>query len=156
MRLYVPCIMGQFSYLFSGGVPIIASRLRGLGITAETFAYGSVSLIEAQCRSYQNAGYSLGLVGFSLGTSTADYLQRFLHVELMVCLAESSLEQTFKINHELCKRSVLWHGPDFLSDAGGADGFDVIEVTYLPHLLIPYSPTIQSDILSRFKALAGS
>lgn len=154
MKLFVPCIMGQFSYLFSGGIPIIASRLRGIsGITTETWTYDSVIPIIARCQQYRRAGYSLGAVGFSLGTSTVDYIQQTLPFELIICLAESSLEQTFHINHKLCQRSVLWHGPDFLSDAGGADGFDITLQTPLPHLLIPYSPTIQRDILTRFKAL---
>jgi hypothetical protein len=153
MKLYVPCIMGQWGVIFSGGVPIIASRLRGIGVVAETFAYGSVNAIFAQCNSYLRAGYSLGAVGFSLGTSTVGLMQQTLPFELVVCLAESSLERRFKINHKLCKRSVLWHGWDFLSDAGVTDGFDLTIQTALPHLLIPYSPRIQADIVARFQAL---
>lgn len=154
MKIYAPFFMGQFGYTFSAPIPYMASKVRALGIEAETFSYADAQRAWKTCYDKLNAGYSLAALGYSLGVTSATYLQQHLPFKLVMCLAASSLGANHAIDKKQTARSVLWHGTDTLSSAGLNLGFDVVHQTSLPHLAIPYSPTIQANVLDEFRKLA--
>jgi hypothetical protein len=98
-------------------------------------------------------GYKIALVGYSLGNTTATYLQRHLAVDLLLAISESSLGGNHPIKKENTKRSVLWYGPDMLSNAGVHDGFDEINYVEKLHLMMPLDPRVVTGVLDELKSL---
>ena len=154
--VYAAFVMGQGGYLFSLGMPVLASRARAQGVVAETFRYGDFIAIAARCAAYRKQGYRIALIGYSLGCSTATYLQSpamNAKVDLLMALAESELAQNYPINKRNTARSVLWHGWDFLSSAGEDDGFDTVLETRAFHLLVDFAPAITASVLGELTTL---
>src|SRR5262249_5396885 len=100
-------------------------------------------------------GYKIALVGYSLGNTTATYLQRHLAVDLLLAIAESSLGRNHPIMKEHTKRSVLWYGPDTLSNRGLRDGFDEINYIETMHLLMDVDPRVVRGVLDELKSLVA-
>jgi hypothetical protein len=75
-------------------------------------------------------------------------------VDLLLAVAESSLGNNHPIKRENTRRSVLWYGPDFLSNAGVQDGFD--KTTYINnfHLGMNIDPRVVTGVLQELKDLA--
>lgn len=148
-RVYCACFMGQFGYLFSPGIPRTASRLRNIGCRADVYGYKDVAAARNQLTVYRNLGFKTVGIGYSLGCTSVTYLQTQIPFDLVMCLAESELAgpNNHPINHHLTKRSVLWHGPDFLSSAGLKDGFDAVHQIDAIHLWIDLSPEVSENIL---------
>jgi hypothetical protein len=90
-----------------------------------------------------------------LGNTAATYLQTRLAVDLLLAIYESSLGDNHPIKKENTKRSVLWYGPDPLSNAGVHDGFDEINYIESLHLVIPLDRRVVNGVLDELKGLVA-
>ncbi len=152
-KVYAAFFLGQGGYLFSWGIPHLASEARKLGVETDVFTYSDVTSAWAKIVRRRNDGYKIALVGYSLGNTTATYLQQHLTVDLLLAISESSLGQNHRIQKENARRSVLWYGPDMLSNGGTHDGFDAMHYIESTHLLMDVDPRVVSGVLSELKSL---
>ena len=152
-KAYVAFFLGQGGYLFSWGIPSLASDARKLGFVADVYSYSDVNAAWANIIRKRKEGYKIALVGYSLGNTTATYLQRNLAVDLLLAISESSLGLNHPIKKENTKRSVLWYGPDMLSNAGTHDGFDETKYIDSMHLMMDVDPRVVSGVLDELKSL---
>jgi hypothetical protein len=154
-KVYVAFFLGQGGYSLSWGIPYLAWRARKLGMETEIFPYTEIqkswkSIVRAQAK-----GYKIALVGYSLGNSTATYLQRRLKIDLLLAVAQSSLAHNYRIDKRNTRRSVLWYGPDYLSNAGLKNGFDEVNFVDAPHLWMSVDARVTRNVLLELKELAG-
>jgi hypothetical protein len=153
-KAYVAFFLGQGGYLFSWGIPYLAWQARELGMEADVFRYTEVKTAWKQISRKKADGYKVALVGYSLGNTTSTYLQRHLDVDLLIAIAESSLGRNHHIKKQNTKRSVLWYGPDFLSNAGLKHGFDEINYADTIHLFMDVDSRVVSSVLGELKTMA--
>ncbi len=154
-KAYAAFFLGQGGYLFSWGIPLLASGARKLGLATDVFSYTDVKPAWTNIVRRRKDGYKIALVGYSLGNTTTTYLQRHLAVDLLLAISESSLGRNHPINKENTKRSVLWYGPDLLSNAGVHDGFDATNYIESLHLLMDVDPRVVSGVLDELKRLVA-
>ena len=154
-KAYAAFFLGQGGYLFSWGIPLLESGARKLGLATDVFSYTDLKPAWTNIVRKRNDGYKIALVGYSLGNTTATYLQRHLAVDLLLAISESSLGRNHPINKENTKRSVLWYGPDMLSNAGVHDGFDETKYIETLHLLMDIDPRVVSGVLDELKSLVA-
>ena len=152
-KSYAAFFLGQGGYLFSWGVPYLASQAQEMGMETDIFEYSAVKEAWAKIKQKKKDGYKIALVGYSLGNTTITWLQRYLTVDLLLAVAESSLGNNHPIKRENTRRSVLWYGPDFLSNAGQQDGFDKINYVNNFHLGMNVDPRVVSGVLQELKDL---
>ena len=152
-KAYAAFFLGQGGLLFSWGIPYLASQARELGMETDIFSYADVRTAWKKISQKKDDGYKIALVGYSLGNTTITYLQRHLEVDLLLAISESSLGRNHRIKKENTKRSVLWYGPDFLSNAGLADGFDKINYVENTHLLMDVDPRVANAVVGELKKL---
>jgi hypothetical protein len=152
-KSYAAFFLGQGGLWFSWGIPYLASQAQELGMETEIFEYSAVKEAWKRITQKKKDGYKIALVGYSLGNTTITWLQKYLVVDLLLAVAESSLGQNHPIKRENTRRSVLWYGPDFLSNAGLKDGFDKVNYVADPHLLINVDPRVVSDVVSELRNL---
>lgn len=158
---YVACFFGAGltgvwafgGFLTSAGVWRTAGRLRGIGIEAECFNFNAVQLAEARMTAARNLHRPIGMMAYSLGNTTALWLQQYAPCDLLFSIADSELGRNTPINHKNTKRSVLWRGPGILSGAGGNLGYDIVHDSDKPHLLMDFAPEIWQDALAEFSRL---
>jgi hypothetical protein len=161
--VYAAFFMGQFGYAFSMPFAAIASQAKAKGIEIDVFAY--TDIWKAKDALHDHAYAKCAVVGYSLGVTTATYLQTQMRVDLLLSIAASTLagDNNHLVNHANTKRSILYRGTDFLSSAGLHDGYDeVINVTAgwgIPvwsHLNIPANPTVIDGVLGELAKLKGN
>jgi len=152
-KSYAAFFLGQGGYLFSWGIPYLASQARGLGMETDIFGYSDVKAAWTKISRKKKDGYKVALVGYSLGNTTITYLQRYLEVDLLLAISESSLGRNHPIKKENTRRSVLWYGPDFLSNAGLKDGFDKINYVDESHLWMDVDARVVNGVLGELKDL---
>lgn len=152
-KAYVAFFLGQGSYLLSWGIPYLAWQARKLGMETDVFEYSELREAWTSITRKKREGYKIALVGYSLGNSTATYLQREIKVDLLLAIAQSSLGRNHRINKSNTVRSVLWHGPDFLSNAGLENGFDEIKYINTFHLWMNVDPRVITGVLNELKSL---
>jgi hypothetical protein len=154
-KAYAAFFLGQGGYLFSWGIPLLEAEARKLGLATDVFSYTDVKPAWTNIVSKRKDGYKIALIGYSLGNTTATYLQRHLVVDLLLAISESSLGRNHPIKKENTKRSVLWYGPDMLSNAGVHDGFN--ETNYIEnlHLLMDLDPRVVRSVLDELKILVA-
>jgi hypothetical protein len=152
-KAYVAFFLGQGGYLFSWGIPLLEYEARKLGLATDVFSYTDVTAAWTNIVRRRNAGYRIALVGYSLGNTTATYLQRHLAVDLLLAISESSLGRNHPIRKENTRRAVLWYGPDTLSNAGVYDGFDDVKYIDRSHLLLDLDSRVVSGVLAELKGL---
>src|SRR5580704_14425697 len=152
-KTYAAFFLGQGGYLFSWGIPYLASQARGLGMETDIFGYSDVRAAWTKISRKKKDGYKVALVGYSLGNTTITYLQKYMEVDLLLAISESSLGRNHPIKKENTRRSVLWYGPDFLSNAGLKDGFDRINFVDRFHLWIDVDPGVVQGALGELKDL---
>jgi hypothetical protein len=152
-KAYAAFFLGQGGYLFSWGIPYLAYQARGFGMETDIFGYAELRAAWKKIFQKKRDGYKIALVGYSLGNTTVTYLQKHFEVDLVLAISESSLGRNHPIKKENTKRSVLWYGPDFLSNAGTNDGFD--KITYITNLhpFMDVDPRVVSDVLDELKTL---
>jgi hypothetical protein len=158
-----PCaafFMGQGGYLFSSSFAAIADMAKAQGIITEVFEYTQYETARDWLGKAGGAGNKTAVIGYSLGCSAATYLQRLMTLDLVICIAESTLADNWPINKQLTKRSVLYYGTDFLSSAGQHDGFDTKfpvsagwGIPGLSHLLVPSTDIVVNGVLKELGAL---
>jgi hypothetical protein len=153
-KVYAAFFLGQGGYLFSWGMPGLVSEARKLGVATDVFSYSDVTSAWANIVRRRKEGYKIALIGYSLGNTTATYLQQHLPVDLLLAVAESSLGQNHAIKKANTRRSVLWYGPDTLSNAGVRDGFDEIHYIETSHLMMDVDPRCVKGVLDELKRLA--
>jgi hypothetical protein len=153
-KAYVAFFLGQGGSLFSWGIPYLASEARKLGLSTDVFEYTDVAAAWANIVRMRKEGYRIALVGYSLGNTTATYLQSRLPVDLLLAIAESSLGRNHPIRKENTKRAVLWYGPDMLSNAGVYDGFDYVNYVGSSHLMMDVDPRVVSGVIGELRRLA--
>jgi hypothetical protein len=152
-KTYAAFFLGQGGYLFSWGIPYLASQARGLGVETDVFGYADVAAAGRKIAGKKKHGYKVALVGYSLGNTTITYLQTYLEVDLLLAISESSLGRNHPIKKENTRRAVLWHGPDFLSNAGLKDGFDKINYVDDSHLWMGVDPRVVKAVLDELRDL---
>ncbi len=164
MSVYAAFFMGQFGYVFSMGMPMLASKARARGVTADVYGYTEVDRARVNLGKYRQRGSKLALVGYSLGCTTATYMQTSMPIDLVICIAELTLGENHPISHST-KRAVLYSGPGFLSSAGAHDGFakvvevdalrmPLLAVPVLSHVLIPFTDPVTDGVLDELAKLA--
>jgi len=153
-KVYAAFFLGQGGYVFSWGIPLLESEARKLGLATDVFSYTDLKPAWTTILRKRKDGYKIALVGYSLGNTTATYLQRYLAVDLLLAISESSLGRNHPIKKENTKRSVLWYGPDMLSNAGVHDGFDETNYIESMHLLMDIDPRVVRGVLNELKRLA--
>jgi hypothetical protein len=154
-KTYAAFFLGQGGYLFSWGIPLLASEARKLGLVTDVFSYSDVTSAWTNIARKRKEGYKIALVGYSLGNTTATYLQRHLAVDLVLAISESSLGRNHPIEKKNTRRSVLWYGPDLLSSAGVHDGFDETNYIDRTHLLMDLDPRVVKGVLDELKRLVA-
>jgi dienelactone hydrolase len=161
--VYAAFFLGQGGYVFSMGIASLARQARTRGIEADVYAYTEVDRARANVGMKREHGSKIALIGYSLGCTTATYLAQLApSTDLVCCIAESSLGENHPIDNAKTKRSVLFTGPDFLSDAGERDAFDrVVPVDVLPipifaHLSLQFAPTVVNGVLAELAKLKGN
>jgi hypothetical protein len=155
-KVYAAFFLGQGGYLFSWGIPHLAAEARKLGLVADVFEYSDVGPAWANIVRRRKEGYRIALVGYSLGNTTATYLQQHLAIDLLIAVAESSLGRNHPIKKQNTRRAVLWYGPDALSNAGVRDGFDAINFVDTSHLLMDVDSRVVTGVLDELKGLVGA
>ena len=154
-KVYAAFFMGQGGYLFSWGVPHLEQEARRLGITTRIYDYSDVNTAWADIERRRREGYRIALVGYSLGNTTATWLQQHVSVDLLLAIAESSLGQNHPIRKQNTRRAVLWWGPDSLSNAGTRDGFDVTNYVPSTHLMMDVDSRVVTGVLAELGNLAA-
>ena len=152
-KTYVAFFMGQGGFVFSWGIPMLASRAHELGLEADIFPYYDLRAAWKKLARKKKQGYKVALVGYSLGNTTATYIQKHVEIDLLLAIAQSSLGRNHRINKGNTKRSVLWWGPDFLSNAGRKNGFDEINYINNLHLWIDVDPRVVNSVLAELWGL---
>jgi hypothetical protein len=152
-KVYAGFFLGQGGYWFSWGMPYLASQAQELGMETDIYEYTQVNEAWAKIKQKKKDGYKIALVGFSLGNTTITWLQRYLAVDLLLSIAESSLGANHPIKRTNTKRSVLWYGPDFLSNAGLQDGFDETNYVNNFHLGMNIDPRVVSGVVGELRDL---
>jgi hypothetical protein len=152
-KAYVAFFLGQGGYLFSWGIPLLESEARKIGLATDVFRYTDVNAASAEIVRRRKDGYKIALVGYSLGNTTATYLQRYLTIDLLLAISESSLGRNHPIKKKNTKRSVLWYGPDMLSNAGVHDGFNETNYIDRSHLLMDLDPRVVRGVLDELQRL---
>jgi hypothetical protein len=152
-KTYVAFFLGQGGYLFSWGIPYLAAQTRELGMEADIFGYSEVSAAWTKIKRKKAAGYRIALVGYSLGNTATTYIQNHMKIDLLLAIAQSSLAPNQSINKQNTKRSVLWHGPDILSNAGVNNGFDKTKYVGDFHPFIDVDPRVTKDVLDELKRM---
>lgn len=153
-KVYGAFFLGQFGRLLSWGVQPLADEVAALGVETDVYEYKDYAVAWVKIVSMQKIGCKIGLVGFSLGDSSITYLQtKLTHIDLLIAIAESSFAQNYAIDKTHTKRSILFHGPDALSNAGLQDRFD--EVINLPdlHLWMDTNPRVAQVVKDEFTKL---
>src|SRR6516165_3132331 len=154
-KAYAAFFLGQGGYLFSWGIPLLESGARKLGLATDVFSYTDLKPAWTNVVRKRKDGYKIALVGYSLGNTTATYLQRHLAVDLLLAIAESSLGQNHPVKKENARRSVLWYGLDTLSNAGVHDGFDETNYIESTHILMDVDPRVVTGVLDELRRLAA-
>jgi hypothetical protein len=152
-KSYAAFFLGQGGYWFSWGIPYLASQAQELGMETDIFEYSDVKEAWKKITRKKKDGYKIALVGYSLGNTTITWLQRYLAVDLLLAISESSLGRNHPITRENTRRSVLWYGPDFLSNAGLQDGFDKVNYVVNFHLMMNVDPRVVDGVLSELRDL---
>jgi hypothetical protein len=154
-KAYAAFFLGQGGYLFSWGIPALEREARKLGLATDVFSYTDVYPAWTNIVRKRKEGYKVALVGYSLGNTTATYLQSRVAVDLLLAISESSLGRNHPIKKQNTKRSVLWYGPDMLSNAGVHDGFD--ETNYIDnlHLFMDVDPRVVRGVLDELQRLVA-
>jgi hypothetical protein len=154
-KAYVAFFLGQGGYLFSWGIPLLESEARKLGLATDVFSYTDVMPAWTNIVRKRKDGYKIALVGYSLGNTTTTYLQSYLAVDLLLAISESSLGLNHPIKKTNTKRSVLWYGPDMLSNAGVHDGFNETNYIDRPHLLMDVDHRVVRGVLDELNSLVA-
>ncbi len=151
--LYAMFFRGQGGLLTSPGMAQMAEQANAAaGIRTDVFDYDDLRAIEAAYAKHSSTGSKIAAVGYSLGVSTATYLQTKHPFALVLCIAASEFAQNYPINKTNTKRSVLWRSfLDPLSSAGGNLGFDTIHDVFNTHLLMDVAQDIQAGVLEEIK-----
>src|SRR5262249_24684327 len=152
-KAYVAFFLGQGGYLFSWGIPLLESEARKLGFATNVFNYTDVAAAWTNIARMRKEGYRIALAGYSLGNTTATYLQRHLPVDLLLAISESSLGRNHPIEKKNTRRAVLWYGPDVLSNAGVYDGFDDVKYIDRSHLLLDVDQRVVWGVLGELRRL---
>src|SRR3979409_1279147 len=74
-KAYAAFFLGQGGYLFSWGIPYLASQARELGMETDIFRYSELRPAWSKISAKKKDGYKIALVGYSLGNTTITYLQ---------------------------------------------------------------------------------
>jgi hypothetical protein len=152
-KSYAAFFLGQGGLWFSWGIPYLASQAQELGMETDIFEYSAVKEAWKRITRKKKDGYKIALVGYSLGNTTITWLQRYLAVDLLLAISESPLGLNHPITRENTRRSVLWYGPDFLSNAGLKDGFDKVNYVVNLHLMMNVDPRVVNGVLSELRDL---
>jgi hypothetical protein len=154
-RAYVAFFLGLGDYVFSWGIPLLEAEARKLGFATDVFRFNEVDAARTSIVRKRKEGYKIALVGYSLGNAAATYLQSQLAVDLLIAISESSLAGNHPIKKENTRRSVLWYGPDLLSNAGVDDGFDETNYIESLHLLMPLNSRLVRGVVNELKSLVS-
>ncbi len=158
-KVYGAFFMGMGGSIFSLGIQSLASKARKTGAVVGVYGYKDYVNGANNIEYYRSLGYKIMLLGYSAGCSTISYLQSptmNIKNDLLISLAQSELTANYPLNANNTKRAVLWHGnfpADFLSSAGKNLGYNVINETSWPHLLVDWAPDIHEGVLSELSKL---
>lgn len=154
MRIYV--LLGQYGYLFSGGMAAFANRLRQEFPEArvDVFYWDSWQQVVADMKHYSPP---IVIIGYSLGANAISWIARSTgqEVDLAVAYDASVNSETWNPIGEhfkkvLCYRNTL---PDlFGQDELKGPTVELVDVQ-IPHLWIQSSETLHQRTISEIRAL---
>lgn len=157
MTVHAVFFLGQGGYAFSMPIVGIADKAKALGVETQVLPYSDY--LKATFPSNKK----IALIGYSLGVSAATYIQQHHKVDLLICIAASTLAENYPVNKSDTKRSILYMGTDFLSSAGMHDGYDEIRhveagfgIPVLSHLLVPTTSSVTNGVIAELTKLQGS
>lgn len=158
---YAAFFLGQFAWLFSLSFAAIGEKAREGGFEVDIVSYSDYAAIAAKAYGRHKDGGKVALCGYSLGARSALYLQTLIPCDLLLCIAASTLAETYPVS-KTTERSVLWPGTDFLSSAGQRGlGFTEVKqavkagwgIPGLSHLLIPSTDVVTEGVLEELTKL---
>jgi hypothetical protein len=161
-KVYAAFFRGQFPEIgTSVGIDVMAASARAQGVVADVFDYQDWATAVSRIQHWRGLDYKIALVGYSLGCSSATYIQTLRPVDMVICIAESTLGQNYPIDEKNTPVSILYHGQDFLSSGGSTDGFKyVTQVDVTPftvpvfdHLAMDWASVVTKGVLSHLAQL---
>lgn len=158
--IYSAFFRGQFGKLFSYSIDLLAENARISGIDADVYDYTDEDVAIANIDMWKRKNAKIALIGYSLGVTTATYLQTFITNDLTISIAASTLGLNHAIDSKNTKWSVLYRGTDFLSSAGGKDDYNkVVSVSswfgipIISHIGIPFNSVVTNGVLNELGKL---
>ncbi len=135
-------------WMTSNGVTRTVARMQATHILdGDCFNFNQVMLADVQIKRYQALLLPTILLCYSLGVSGGTGYQIDHHIDLLICIAGSSLGKNYPIHEGHCGRSVLISGSGLMSDWGRNAGFNrVTEVPHVPHLLMDFAPAVTAIV----------
>jgi hypothetical protein len=159
--VFAAFFLGQGGYAFSLPFAAIAEKARAQGVNVHVYDYTDIYRAETELDLARGITKT-ALIGYSLGVTSATWLQSRKPYDLVISIAPSTLagNNNERIDHDNAKRSILYRGTDFLSSAGLHDDYDkVINVTagfgipVLSHLRIPAESIVIDGVLAELAKL---
>lgn len=134
--------------LTSNGITRTVARMKGAhSLGGDCYDFNQVIPLDAKIKEYQARALPTILLCYSLGVSTGTWYQTGHKIDLLICIAGSSLGTNYPIQAGHCGRSVLISGDGPLSDWGRNAGFSwVTTVPYTPHLLMDFHPAVTAIV----------
>jgi hypothetical protein len=161
---YAAFFLGQFGWLFSRSFGLIGEQAKAAGFEVDIVTWDQYAEVGKTAYERHLDGRKVALCGYSLGARSAMYVQTLIPCDLLLCVAASTLAETYPIS-KTTKRSVLWPGTDFLSSAGQKGlGFTEVEkpvsagwqIPVLSHLMVPGTDAVTQGVLAELKGLINA
>lgn len=134
--------------LTSNGITRTVARMKGAhSLDGDCYDFNQVIAMDAKIKEHQALALPTILLCYSLGVSAGTWYQTGHYIDLLICIAGSSLGTNYPIRASHCGRSVLISGDGPLSDWGRNAGFSwVTTVAYTPHLLMDFHPAVTAIV----------
>jgi hypothetical protein len=163
-QAYAVFFLGQFGRLFSLSFAKIGEQARVSGFEVDIVDWSDYGAVAKTAYARHLDGCKVALCGYSLGARSAMYVQTLIPCDLLLCVAASTLAETYPIS-KTTARSILWPGTDFLSSAGQKGlGFTEVEkpvsagweIPVLSHIMLPGTDTVTQGVLAELAKLKGN
>lgn len=158
--MYAAFFRGQFGRIFSYSIDLLAKNSRMLDINADVYDYTDENVAIANINMWKRKNAKIALIGYSLGVTTATYLQTFITNDLTISIAASTLGLNHAIDSKNTKWAVLYRGTDFLSSAGGKDGYNKVVgvsswfgIPIISHIGLPFNSVVTNGVLNELEKL---
>jgi hypothetical protein len=129
-------------WLTSNGVTRTVARMESAyDLAGDCYNFDQVVPVDDQIKVFQARSLPTILLCYSLGVSFGTWYQTGHPIDLLLCIAGSSLGKNYPIHEDHCGRSVLISGSGIMSDWGKNAGFTRVEtLPNVAHLLMDFHP----------------